>query len=347
MKRRSFLGLAASSAILLNNQATFAHTIKPSKVIILGAGFSGLSAALTLFDKKIDFVVLESRNRIGGRVFTHKIDEQADLRVELGAEWVGESHGEVKKLCERFKIQLNDNRFDTDLYFRGNYSKVNKWDFDADWKKKLEDLLEKFKNLNAEQQKQFDRLNWWRYLVNNGIPENDLYFRELLDSTDFGESIRHVSAYAAISEYAYSSKKNEMDLKMEGGNSTLANKIADLIGREKILMEHHVDAIIQKGKSISVKCANGKTFDADRVICTVPTFALSQISFAPALPKAKQHALDALQYARINKCVGLFSQRFWKREDFDMITDTPAHYFYHATKNQNHARGALTSYSIG
>src|SRR6218665_458196 len=117
MKRRSFLGLAASSAILLN-QNTFAHKVKPSKVVILVVGFSGLSAALTLFDKKIDFVILESRNRIGGRVFTCKIDEQADLRVEVGAEWGGESGEEVKKLCERFKIQLNDNRFDTDLYFR-------------------------------------------------------------------------------------------------------------------------------------------------------------------------------------------------------------------------------------
>ncbi|WP_435357411.1 flavin monoamine oxidase family protein [Emticicia sp. SJ17W-69] len=349
MKRRSFLqlGAVASSFSLLNSTKSFAHTVKPSKVIVLGAGFSGLSAALTLFDKKVDFVVLESRNRIGGRVFTHKIDEQADLRVELGAEWVGDSHEEVKKLCERFKIKLNDNRFETDLYFRGKYSTVKRWDFDPSWQKKLEKLLEEFKNLNPEQQKQFDRLDWWRYLVNNGIPENDLFFRELLDSTDFGESIRHVSAFAAISEYAYSSKKNEMDFKMEGGNNTLSDKIADYIGREKILTDHHVEAVIQSGKGVTVKCSNGKIFTADKIICTVPTFSLGQINFSPSLPKATLHAIDALQYARINKCVGLYSQRFWKREDFDMITDTPAHYFYHATKNQDSIKGALTSYTIG
>lgn len=349
MKRRSFLqlGAVASSFSLLNSNKSFAHTVKPSKVIVLGAGFSGLSAALTLFDKKTEFVVLESRNRIGGRVFTHKIDEQADLRVELGAEWVGDSHEEVKKLCERFKIKLHDNRFETDLYFRGKYSTVKRWDFDPSWQKKLENLFEEFKKLNPEQQKQFDRLNWWRYLVNNGIPENDLFFRELLDSTDFGESIRHVSAFAAISEYAYSSKKNEMDFKMEGGNNTLSDKIADYIGREKILTDHHVEAVIQSSKGVTVKCSNGKTFTADKIICTVPTFSLGRINFSPSLPKATLHAIDALQYARINKCVGLYNQRFWKREDFDMITDTPAHYFYHATKNQNSIKGALTSYTIG
>ena len=59
MKRRSFLqlGAVASSFSLLNSNKSFAHTVKPSKVIVLGAGFSGLSAALTLFDKKTEFVV--------------------------------------------------------------------------------------------------------------------------------------------------------------------------------------------------------------------------------------------------------------------------------------------------
>lgn len=349
MKRRSFLqlGVATSSIALLNKNLAFAHTKKPSKVIVLGAGFSGLSAALTLFDNKTEFVVLESRNRIGGRVFTHKIDEQADLRVELGAEWVGESHEEVKKLCERFKIKLFDNRFETDLFFGGKYQKSDQWSFDKDWQKKFESLIENFKNVPEKEQAKLDRMNWWRYLVNNGIPENDLYYRELLDSTDFGESIRQVSAFSAMGEYAFSSEKNEMDYKMEGGNNTLSDKIADFVGREKILTNHHVESIFQDKKGVTVKCTNGESFTADKVICTVPTFALQQINFSPALPDATIEAINALQYARINKCVGLFLERFWQREDFDMITDTTAHYFYHATKNQPSPKGALTSYSIG
>ncbi len=48
-----------------------AQTFSKTKVIIIGAGFSGLAAAYRLHQKNIDFVILESRNRIGGRVFSH------------------------------------------------------------------------------------------------------------------------------------------------------------------------------------------------------------------------------------------------------------------------------------
>lgn len=64
-------------------------------------------------------------------------------------------------------------------------------------------------------------MDWWRFLVNNGIDERDLQIRDLLDSTDFGESIRHVSAYAALAEYAESSEKNEMDYKVKAATAGL------------------------------------------------------------------------------------------------------------------------------
>ncbi|MGB3008226.1 MAG: FAD-dependent oxidoreductase, partial [Chitinophagaceae bacterium] len=61
---------------------------KKPTVIIIGAGFAGLTAAYYLHKKKIDFVILEARNRISGRVFSHTIDERENLVIELGAEWV-------------------------------------------------------------------------------------------------------------------------------------------------------------------------------------------------------------------------------------------------------------------
>jgi monoamine oxidase len=43
----------------------------------------------------------------------------------------------------------------------------------------------------------------------------------------------------------------------------------------------------------------------------------------------------------------VFSNRFWKRDDFDLLTDTPAHYFYHGTKNQDGKGAVLMCYAIG
>ena len=59
--------------------------VKP-KVVIIGAGFAGLAAAYRLKQKGCQVVILESRNRVGGRVFSHQIDKDEDLVIELGAE---------------------------------------------------------------------------------------------------------------------------------------------------------------------------------------------------------------------------------------------------------------------
>jgi monoamine oxidase len=100
---------------------------------------------------------------------------------------------------------------------------------------------------------------------------------------------------------------------------------------------------------VKVYCSDGYVAEGDKIICTAPTFAVAQIKWEPGLPPALHTALHGLQYARINKNAILYSHRFWERENFDMITDMPGHYFYHATKNQTGRRrgGALISYTIG
>jgi monoamine oxidase len=195
--------------------------------------------------------------------------------------------------------------------------------------------------------KKLDKMDWWRWLSNQGFSERDLLLRDLMDSTDFGESIRHTSGFAAFAEYAESSEKNEMDLKIRGGNSMLAEKLADAIGREHIRMSHKVLEVVQAKKRVRVTCDNGKAFEADRLICTVPTFSLMKIKWDPVLPSHQVDAMNSLQYARIAKFPFVFREKFWKHENFDMITDTPAHYFYHATKDQGGPAGVLISYVTG
>lgn len=59
-------------------------------IIVIGAGTAGLTLARTLTDHAVPVIVLEARNRIGGRVWTtHEI---ASAPVELGAEWIHGDH---------------------------------------------------------------------------------------------------------------------------------------------------------------------------------------------------------------------------------------------------------------
>ncbi len=349
MNRREFLKnstLSAGGLILASNGfgSFFGNT--KTRVVIIGAGFSGLAAAHQLQKRKIDFVILEARNRIGGRVFSHKIDTDENLVVELGAEWVGDSHERIKALCTDLDLDLIKNQMDSHLIYRGEYFKNQAWDYSDKWKTKFNKILKDYAHLKQEDKVRLDKMDWWRYLVNNGCEGRDLDLRELLDSTDFGESIRNVSAFAALAEYAESSEHNEMDFKIKGGNGMLAEKLADKIGRNKIRMGHAVERIVQ-GKNVVVYCANGQRFEAAKIICTVPTFAMRKIKWDPLLPKDKIAAINELQYARINKNAMLFNERFWQQESFDMVTDTPIHYLYHATQNQAGTKGALIGYSIG
>jgi monoamine oxidase len=108
-----------------------------------------------------------------------------------------------------------------------------------------------------------------------------------------------------------------------------------------------VEQVSQTSSGVTVNCANGKTFEGDYVICAIPTYSVNKIKWTPGMPNEKIEALNALQYARINKNATLFNERFWNNEAFDMITDTHAHYYYHATKNQQGPHGVLISYNVG
>ena len=351
VSRRDFLkttAAAAAGALASQPVPGFGILAKP-RVAILGAGLAGLAAGYALTRNGYPVTIIEARNRIGGRVVTHSFDSHG-LVAELGAEWVGESHERVRAMCDEFGLELHDNRFRTHLVYRGEYSPAGQWSYSPAWETRWNELMERYQGYTDTDKRALDKTDWWRFLLQQGITDRDLDLRELLDSTDFGESIRHVSAYAAFAEYAESSEHNEMDFKIKGGNARLPEALADRIGRQNIHFGREATEIRQAGTEVTVICAGGEsplTITADRLICALPTLAVRAIRWDPPLSEEMLWALDALQYARIAKVVTPFDERFWHDDDFDMVTDRYGHYFYHATKEQSPAAGALTAYIVG
>jgi monoamine oxidase len=78
-----------------------------TEVAIIGAGVAGLQAARVLHEHRVDFVVLEARERVGGRIFTLR-DESLPVPIELGAEFVHGSAPELKQLAREAHIALAD-----------------------------------------------------------------------------------------------------------------------------------------------------------------------------------------------------------------------------------------------
>ena len=345
IKRRDFLktlGAVSFGTALAPN--VLSQRRKRSAVII-GAGFSGLAAAYKLKNAGWSVTVLEARDRIGGRVFSQKF-AGTDLICELGAEWVGESHERIKALCSDFKIPLQKHQFEDYLLRDGRVSRPGEWGFSPQAKAAFEKLMTAYDKFTPLQKTRLDKYDWWTYLEKIGFSDDDLRLRDLMDSTDFGESIRHVSAFAAAAEYAESSPKNEMDYKMTGGNSRLAEEFAKRIGAENIKLGSSVTEVNQSKGIVTVKTASG-VLKADAVICTVPIQSLLKIKFNPPLPAAQHEAAEKLTYARICKNSVLYDERFWKDDNFSMVSDVTSHYYFHSTQNQPGEQGILTAYAIG
>ena len=345
--RRDFLKIlgASSVGIALSSSNIFAQRRKKSCVII-GAGFSGLAAAYKLKNAGWNVTVLEARDRIGGRVFSYSLPQNKNLVCELGAEWVGESHERLKALCADFKIPLQKHQFDDYLLQNGKVSRPGAWGFSPQAKTAFDKAKAQYEKLTALQQNKLDKLDWWTYLEKIGFTDDDLRLRDLMDSTDFGESIRHVSAFGALAEYAESSPKNEMDYKMTGGNSRLTEEFVKRVGAENIKINTLVTEVNQSKGIVTVKTETD-AYQTDAVICTAPTNSLLKIKFNPPLPTAQREAAEKLIYARICKNSVLFENRFWKDEDFSMVSDVTSHYYFHSTQNQAGREGILTSYAIG
>src|SRR5579862_748278 len=185
--------------------------------IVIGAGLSGLCAADALArhrDGPWKVTVLEARDRLGGRVNSFRFHEAPSLVCELGGEWIGMDHDHMLSLCKRFKLELDWHRFDFSFMERGQVTARFKAG-DNPFPAKARGAFNKLKRQSAKwtltQKKVLDRKDWWTILRDYQFSTRDLLRRDLMDSTDFGESIRQAGGFSAGAEYFTSNRYDEMD----------------------------------------------------------------------------------------------------------------------------------------
>ena len=78
--------------------------MRKESIIIIGAGLTGLTLAYLLKKQGIEALLLEARDRIGGRIFTHRSEGEAP--IEMGATWLGQKHTALVQLLEELQLPI-------------------------------------------------------------------------------------------------------------------------------------------------------------------------------------------------------------------------------------------------
>ncbi|MCW1958707.1 MAG: FAD-dependent oxidoreductase, partial [Mycobacterium sp.] len=293
-------------------------------VIVIGAGIAGLAAARTLTEAGLSCMVLEARDRIGGRIWTS--NEWPGLRVDLGASWI---HG-----TEGNPIYDEANRFgiDTTVFDVGSsdgtgaaeYYSVNgtRWDADA-----FEAVMTKAIGRVERAAAGKDSASMSMRQGIGALPP-DLSGRPgvaaaLTDyAGDYGATPEALALSALDEEDSFAGAQRVFP----SGYGQLAQRLADGL---PVRLDAPVTSVgLRSPDHIVVDTAAGR-WRAAKVIVTVPLGVLKSgaIRFDPPLPAAHARAIDRLGFGRFEKLVLRFDAVFWDDVDQIQVLDAPGRPF--------------------
>ncbi|KAF6163220.1 hypothetical protein GIB67_025084 [Kingdonia uniflora] len=290
-------------------------------VIIVGAGLAGLAAAKQLLSFGFKVIVLEGRNRPGGRVYTQKMGLNGKFAaVDLGGSIITGCHANpLGVLARQLSIPLHNVRDKCPLY-KPDGAPVDK-EIDA----KVESIFNKL----------LERATEFRKIM--GGSANDISlglaletFQKLYGVTQNIEERQLLDWHLANLEYANAGCLSDLSVEhwdqddpyemdgdhclLAGGNWRLIKAMCEDI---PIFYGKTVDAIKYGNEGVEV-ASGDQLFQADMILCTVPLGVLKNrtITFQPELPKRKLDAIERLGFGLLNKVAMVFPQVFWG-EDLD------------------------------
>jgi monoamine oxidase len=253
------------------------------RAAVAGAGLAGLSAADELRRAGAEVVVLEARDRVGGRVWSRELENGAV--VEMGAEFILPGNTAVRDLAERFGLGLWDKGM-----------RYGRREPRGGPPVRPDEL--------AEAVEAIDRA------VDRGPPE--LTARRLLDGLDIAPGAREaILARVEISSADSADRIVARDLagiahiddepapSIAGGNQRLALALAESL-HPAVRLRSPVDRIAWSDGGVRLRAA-GAELDADACVVAVPASVMNRIAFEPPLPDPLAEATAAVAYGHAAK----------------------------------------------
>ena len=299
-----------------NSTSPAASTERNADVLVIGAGIAGLRAAEVLVAKGRRVIVLEARDRLGGRIHT---DRSWGVPVELGASWIhGVTNNPIAALAAAEGIKTQAFDYDSIVYGPDGRRRV------ADTLDDLESRVAELVEAGREDSPDTDEP--LRAALDRAIAAEDLDTAERLDiEWSITESIEHEYAGDAVDLSANyfddGGDESGGDVLVPGGYDKVVQAVAKTVD---VRFGHVVASIDTSGDRAVVDTSLG-TFFADAVIVTVPLGVLKagSIQFLPPLPESKSTAIARLGMGVLSKTCLRFESAFWPAEAelIDVIPD--------------------------
>ena len=314
--------------------------------VIVGAGLSGLAAARSLSEAGKNFIVLEARNRTGGRVHTVPLGNGA--YADLGGTFLGPTQDAVIALVEDLGLELFE-EYDT-----GNnilYHKGEKTLYEAGGPNGAippldeESLLQVIDTQSAldEMAAQIDVQNPWNstkaaewdastladWLDARELTESARFFLEAATHSIFSVEPDEQSLLFTVTYIAAAGNETEVGTLerltattggaqmwcINGGAESITSRLAEQLGRGKIAFNSPVASITQTKCYLDVTLANGTTVRGAHVIVAMSPPVAALIDYDPPLPAARQALQEQMPMGVLGKAIGVYETPFWRADN--------------------------------